>query len=265
MNRVLQDMLRHYVSAQRDDWDQHLAAAEFAINNADHASTGFSPFALVYGRAPRVPFEAPAGQPRPADSPVKAVAELRARLEADLKRAKQLLNDAKSRQKHYADGKRSDLSFQPGDMVLLNTKNIRLKGPSSRKLTPKWLGPFAVESVINPVAYKLALPSSMRIHPTFHVSLLKPYHTSGRVQPPPPPVEVDEDGGQWFAIESVLDHRVVRRGRKETREYQIRWQGYGPDHDSWEPEDCVAPSEMGETLRRYWNYLGKPLPEELLD
>ena len=265
VNRVLQDMLRHYVSAQRDDWDQHLAAAEFAINNADHASTGFSPFALVYGRAPRVPFETPAGQPRPADSPVKAVAELRARLEADLKRAKQLLNDAKSRQKHYADGKRSDLSFQPGDMVLLNTKNIRLKGPSSRKLTPKWLGPFAVESVINPVAYKLALPSSMRIHPTFHVSLLKPYHTSGRVQPPPPPVEVDEDGGQWFAIESILDHRVVRRGRKETREYQIRWQGYGPDHDSWEPEDCVAPSEMGETLRRYWNYLGKPLPEELLD
>ena len=264
VNRVLQDMLRHYASPRRDDWDEHLAAAEFAINNADHASTGFSPFALNYGRAPRVPFQVPAGQSRPADSPVKAVTDLRARLEADLKEAKQLLNDAKSRQKHYADTRRSQApTYKPGDMVLLNTRNIRLKGPASTKLLPKWLGPFQVESVINPAACKLALPNTMRIHPTFHVSLLKPYLASGRVQPPPPPVEVDDEGGQWFAVESVRDHRVVRRGRKSTREYLIRWAGYGPEHDSWEPEENVAPSEMGNTLRRYWEYLGQPLPKEL--
>ena len=263
VNRVLQDMLRHYVSSKRDDWDEHLAAAEFAINNADHASTGFSPFVLNYGRAPRVPFQAPVGQSRPADSAVKAVTELRARLESDLKQAKQLLNDAKSRQKFYADGKRSDASFKAGDLVLLNTRNIKLKGPASTKLMPKWLGPFKVETVINPVAYRLALPNTMRIHPTFHVSLLKPYQASGRVQPPPPPVIVDDEGGQWFSLESIRDHRITKRGRRQVRQYLVRWAGYGPEHDTWEPEENVAPSEMGETLRRYWAYLGQPLPKEL--
>ena len=33
MNRVLEDMLRHFVNRQHDDWDQFLATAEFAINN----------------------------------------------------------------------------------------------------------------------------------------------------------------------------------------------------------------------------------------
>ena len=56
VNRVLEDMLRRYVSPILDDWDQHLACAEFAINNADHRSTGTSPIMLNYGYNSRVPF-----------------------------------------------------------------------------------------------------------------------------------------------------------------------------------------------------------------
>ncbi len=41
VNRVLEEMLRHYVSLTQDDWDEHLAAAE---NNAKHESTQASPF-----------------------------------------------------------------------------------------------------------------------------------------------------------------------------------------------------------------------------
>ena len=33
-NRTLEEMLRHFVSPTQDDWDEHLDAAEFAINNA---------------------------------------------------------------------------------------------------------------------------------------------------------------------------------------------------------------------------------------
>ncbi len=49
VHRVLEDMLRHYVSPVQDGWDQHLSCAEFASNNADHKSTGSSPFMLNYG------------------------------------------------------------------------------------------------------------------------------------------------------------------------------------------------------------------------
>lgn len=46
VNRVLEDMLRAYVSKSQTDWDEKLACAEFAINNADQSSAGTSPFML---------------------------------------------------------------------------------------------------------------------------------------------------------------------------------------------------------------------------
>jgi transposase InsO family protein len=63
LNRVLEDMLRMYVSQSQDDWDEKLACAEFAINNNDHESTGKTPFLLNYGFHPRVPADVlPAGK-----------------------------------------------------------------------------------------------------------------------------------------------------------------------------------------------------------
>ncbi len=38
VSRVLEELLRHYVSPTRDDWNEHWRAAEFAVNNAKHES-----------------------------------------------------------------------------------------------------------------------------------------------------------------------------------------------------------------------------------
>jgi hypothetical protein len=39
----------------------------------------------------------------------------------------------------------------------------------------------------------------------FHVSLLEPYREDGRVQPPPPPIEME--GALEYEVESILEHR----------------------------------------------------------
>jgi len=101
------------------------------------------------------------------------------------------------------------------------------------------------------VAYKLDLPDTMRVHPVFHVSLLKPYHASGNVQPPPLPDIVD--GEAWYHVEKILQHRdvqvITRRATKHQpkrstlqREYLIKWEGYSDDHNSWEPAEGVSES-----------------------
>ena len=52
-NRTLEQVLRHYVAYDQDDWDIHLSAVEFAYNNAVQSSTKETPFMLNYGHHPR--------------------------------------------------------------------------------------------------------------------------------------------------------------------------------------------------------------------
>src|SRR5258708_11583154 len=54
-NRTLEDILRHYVSNKQDDWDEHLTAAEIAVNSSVQSSTGFTPYYLNYGDHPAFP------------------------------------------------------------------------------------------------------------------------------------------------------------------------------------------------------------------
>lgn len=54
-NRTVGDMLASYVSNQPNKWDEFLPYATFAYNTAVHASTGYSPFYLMFGREAREP------------------------------------------------------------------------------------------------------------------------------------------------------------------------------------------------------------------
>jgi hypothetical protein len=152
--------------------------------------------------------------------------------------------------KLYADKKRRDLQFSLGDYVLLSTSNITLKTPGAQKLLPRFIGPYKVTEVINPVAYKLDLPREMsRTHPVFHVSLLRPYKSDGPIQAPPSPLSYDDDGVPVFEVEQILSHRDQKRGRSTRREYLIKWKGYGPAHNTWEPESGLACEAL---LTDYW-------------
>ncbi|KAG3067341.1 Transposon Tf2-9 polyprotein [Phytophthora idaei] len=55
VNRVLEDTLRSVCAAAPRTWSERLPVVQFALNNAVHASTGFTPFYLNGMRHPRVP------------------------------------------------------------------------------------------------------------------------------------------------------------------------------------------------------------------
>ena len=88
-----------------------------------------------------------------------------------LEHARTKLQEARVRMAAQANAHRRDVSFSVGDKVRLSTANLSLPSSLSRKLTARFVGPFVVERVVNPVAYKLKLPESLKIHPVFHVSM----------------------------------------------------------------------------------------------
>ena len=45
----------------------------------------------------------------------------------------------------------------------------------TKKLTKRYVGPYAIEEVVSSNAVKLQLPSSMRIHPVVNVSQIVRY------------------------------------------------------------------------------------------
>lgn len=244
MNRTLEDMLRHYVGSNHNDWDVLLPVAEFAVNNSFQSSIGMTPFYLNYGRHPHTPLS------RELDCSVPEAGHLADEILSAQVKAKKALLAAQSRQKTAHDKKHVDVQFTAGQQVLLNTRNLKFKHPGNkklaRKLLPKFVGPFPVECMVGKAAVRLTLPPHYRIHNTFHVSLISPYLTDGRVQPPPVTV-LDSD--PCYTVERVLLHRARKSGRKKTLEFLVKWQGIGPEHNQWIPEQSFDNTEI---LKTYW-------------
>ena len=232
-NRTLEETPRHFVSPTQDDWDEHLDAAEFAINNAWQESVQNTPFFLNYGQHPLTPASVD------VDTKAPAAKAFTADLAEAVELAKQAWRSAQDRQAMYANNKRRDVEpFKVGTQLLLSTKNVRLKNPGARKLLPKWIGPFKVIKQVGKVAYQLDLPSNLKLHDVFHVSLLQEYRADGTVQPPPP---ILIEGEEEFEVDRILDHRDKSvNSRRTSREYLVKWFGYGPEHNTWEPESSLV-------------------------
>jgi hypothetical protein len=193
------------------------------------------------------------------DEPVNPLAQvLMKQLHLHMVAAKLSLDMARQRYKRIADKKRSDVRFQQHQEVLLSTKNLKVKSTAGRKLAPRWVGPFRVVERIGPVAYRLDLPTHWRMHDVFHVSLLKSYRRDRGDKPGPLPALAD--GHLEWGVRAVLAHEdkpLGKSGRYFQRFYLVRWEGRGPEWDSWEPARNLGDSEPVE---QYWRQLGGELP-----
>jgi hypothetical protein len=243
VNQTLEQYLRCFVNYNQDNWVKLLPLAEFAYNNSINASTGKSPFLANYGFHPRADLLNVTQQ----DFTIEYIAD-------GIEDIKATLAEAQKKYKEYADAKRIDMVFEVGDQVWLLSKNIKTTRPS-KKLDYRRLGPFKIIQKIGKVAYKLDLPSSMKIHNVFHVSLLEPTIKNkfqGRTQEPPPPVDIE--GEEEFEVEEILDSRLFRRHGQ----YRVHWVGYHVSEATWEPWELLknAPEKVQEFHDKYPNKPG---------
>ncbi|KAJ9532932.1 hypothetical protein QJQ45_018046 [Haematococcus lacustris] len=170
------------------DWPFFLSLAEFAVNNSWQESIQSTPFLVNTGQSPLTP----ALLELPGEVYCPSARKLSEWWQSNVKQARHFMEQAQQRQAYLANKGRRDVEYHPGQLVLLSTKNLRLKPGKAKKLLPRFIGPFKVLEHVGPVAVRLDLPPAMaRMHPVFHVALLRPY-TSEHPHLPPPVDWLDE-------------------------------------------------------------------------
>jgi hypothetical protein len=233
-NQEIEQYLRLFVNHRQNDWVEWLPLAEFSHNNRIQASTRQTPFMLNSGRHPRMGTEPlRISKVESADNFVKRMQSARQEAEAALQRA------ADDMARFYNQNRGEAVSYQVGDMVWLDGRDIKTDRPS-KKLDDKRYGPFKIVKVIGPNAYQLQLPPSMRVHPVFNTVKLRPFFKdtiSGRNPPLRPPPIIKGDNPEW-EVEYIKDSRL-QRGKLQ---YLVKWKGYPQEESTWEPEDSLKNS-----------------------
>ncbi|KAJ9544596.1 hypothetical protein OSB04_024303 [Centaurea solstitialis] len=140
--------------------------------------------------------------------PAYWISEVVQRTTEHIQRIRERLRTAQSRQKSYADKRRSDLEFQVGDRVLLRVSPWKgvIRFCKRGKLGPRYIGPFTVLARVGKVAYRLELP------------------------------EVDESLNYVEKPVAVLERKVKQLRNKEIGLVKVQWQHRKGSEWTWEPE-----------------------------
>jgi len=257
--RTLKQMIRNFVNKRQNNWSPALPAIAAAMNGAPHDSLHISPYQALYGRPWRIfhPVQRSASKIPAVDEILNA--HEATRMEVDMAR-----KHATFRQTVQADKRRKPppQPFKTGSRVLVIGRPYTASPGRSKKLEPRWFGPFKVlahdEDTNN---YKLELPRRMaRQKPYFHISSLKAYNENdpdrfaSRRMDKPAPILID-NAEEWEA-EQILNYRH----QNNRDEFLVHWQGYERTDDSWEPIENL--DHALELIQEYWdeNHPNEPTP-----
>ncbi|GBG85411.1 hypothetical protein CBR_g40053 [Chara braunii] len=177
-HQMAQLMLRTLMRPDQKDWVDPLPDIEFAYNTSVHPAIGMTPFELHHGvRKGRI--FADLLLPRPADidaaySPasVRKYRELLTQVRANMQKAQ-------VRMQPQANRRRVPCPIRAGDLVWVSAEEFALEQDVSRKLLPKWFGPWSVTAAAGDEpdgpSFVINIPEHLTVHPVFHASKLATY------------------------------------------------------------------------------------------
>src|SRR6266481_4538682 len=229
-NQWIEQYLRLVTSNDPKGWTHWLALATTVHNNRINVTTGLSPNQILFGYNPTLNSDKVL---QTHNALVESRIQTMTKNRADTIRALNRVANQKGP---------PPAQFRLREQVWLDASHLKLPHQKA-KLTLKRLGPFKIIQEISPVAYRLELPPSWRIHDVFHASLLTPYHETTAHGPNftrPPPDLID--GEEEYEVERIVAHRQF--GRLKRLQYLIKWKGYPESDNTWEPADQVHAPEL---------------------
>jgi hypothetical protein len=159
-----------------------------------------------------------------------------------VRRVRDNLKVAKSRQETYANKRRRPLELEVGNHVYLmvsrmnGVKRFGVKG----KLAPCYIRPFPILKKYGTMAYKLDLPPSLAgVHDIFHVSQLKKCLNAPVDVVLPEVTLLEADLSYPEHPIEVLDQKGRVTRRKTIKFFKIQWSNHYEEEATWESEDFL--------------------------
>ena len=230
------------MNSLQDDWDEYLPLFEFAYNDSHNPSTGATPFFLNHGRHPRRPTTVS------LVSNVPAAEDFVLQMQNHISSARDKILKSIADNADIQTSNFQDHNLKVNDWVLLKAENYDLLLPS-KKLSPRWLGPFQINQVRGLNTMKLDLPKRLeRVEPIQNVSWLRKYKFRPAELGPATTRQAPEivEGEEESEVEAVLADRYS--GNR--KQYLVRFATYGPEDDLWLPLRNLKHSQ--EAITEYW-------------
>ncbi|KAJ8375574.1 hypothetical protein SKAU_G00061540 [Synaphobranchus kaupii] len=178
-NKTLKQMMRKLIESDAKDWDQLLPYLLFSVHEVPQASTGFSPFELLYGRRPRglldLAKEAWEQQPTRHTTVIEHVEKMHRRMAQIWPTVREHMHQAQEAQARLYNRGAQVREFQPGDKVLV------LVPTQECKFLAKWHGPYEVVEKITPVNYTVRQMGRRQSNQIYHINLLKRWYEPSQV------------------------------------------------------------------------------------
>ena len=127
MNSVMERCMRCTIheSGNINEWEKILTTVELVINSLPTKSTGFSPFYLNYEHESVLPIQLIKDD---EEIRTESIGSFVWRVTSDWELPKENLQKSVGLQQKYYNRKHRDVQFAVGDLVLLSTKNLKMKG-----------------------------------------------------------------------------------------------------------------------------------------
>jgi hypothetical protein len=176
--------------------------AQITYNRSKNTTTGMTPFFANYKKELEIKKNPlpPTYRSHQTNISADKIKTLHKNLQLDI-------NFINEKIRYYYDLRRQKASdFKKRKKVYLLQRHIKTKR-SSKKLDHKKLGPFKILKKIGTLNYKLQLPTTIRIHPVFHVSLLEKANQNARQ------AKIEIDGKEEYEVKKILEEALIKEGK----------------------------------------------------
>lgn len=201
-NKALTTMLSMYCNQDPDNWDIFIPHMLLSYRNTLHETTKYSPYSLLFGRAPTLPIDL---QTQRYQERYKTADEYAKKLEQIMKKGARaaIQNSCQAQPPNV----QTNITFKKGDLVYV--RNLYIKPGTTKKLTNMWQGPYEIIAKLGNTHYSIKIADEIR---TINLHHMEEYKGSNK-----------DINLEHLKIETILRRRKVKDGRKVLYEYLVQW------------------------------------------